>query len=347
MYWKRMRRDCLRVKSVFLEVPITMRSFRRGQRWLLAGIMLVLVLPVRAADVDKYLPGDAEFVAQINFKQILDSPVVKKHALDKLKEKLKQHDEAVKILDSLGFDPFKDLTSITLAGNGLETDSKPFIIAHGIFDLAKFEAKAEEVAKNMPDSLKIHKEGDHKIYEVKVESGGDDKPTFVGLIDKTTIVVANDKDYILESFARAEGKKKGTVKKEVQDLIEKTDGKQSVWVVIPANLLGKNPLAQQDEETKKLVDKMDSFSLGLSVEKDVKLAITIASKSAENAKQLADDLKNKVEQGKNALTLFAGQIPQLAPFVDVLGNAKADTEGKTVTLKIEVSEEVIEKALKP
>jgi hypothetical protein len=322
-----------------------MRISRGWQKCLLAGALFALVVPARAAEVDKYLPGDAEFVAQINIRQIIDSPLFKKFLLEKAKDKLKEHDDVAKIFDELGMDPFKDVSTVTTAGNGVETESKPYIIVHGNFDVAKFEAKAEKVAKEMGDTLKIHKEGDYKVYEVKVE-GGDDKPMFVGIVDKTTIVASNDKDFALDCFARAAGKKKGTVKKELQDLLEKIDGKQSMWMAMPGSVLAKSPLSQ-DDKAKKMLDKMDSFTLGFTMDKDIKLAVAIASKSAENAKELAEDLKEKLTEAKGFLALIAGQMQQLAPLVDVVGNAKVETEGKTVTLKGGVDEELIEKALKP
>ena len=324
-----------------------MRFFAKGYRWLLAGAILALVMPLRAAEIDKYLPGEAEFVGSINFKQITDSTIFKKHASDKVREKLKENDEVSRVLESLGFDPLKDLTSVTVAGSSLDPDGKSFIIAHGTFDLAKFDAKAEEEAKNHGDILKIHKEGERKIYEVKVDPG-EDKPLFIGLVDKTTLVASSEKDYVLDCFAKAAGKKKSAVKKELQDLIEKTDGK-SMWFVMPGSLLGKGPIAQvaqQDEKAKKMIDKVDSLSFGITIEKDLKLALAIGAKSAENAKELAEDLKEKLSEAKGFLAFAASNQKQLEPLVDLVNSAKVGTDGSSVTFKGEASEELIEKALK-
>ena len=111
-----------------------MRFSHQWQRWLLAGALLALVMPVRAAEVDKYLPADAEFVSHLNVRQLLDSAVVKKHAVEKLRDLLKGQEHASSVLEALGFDPFKDLTSITGAGSSLEPDGKAWFIAHGQLD---------------------------------------------------------------------------------------------------------------------------------------------------------------------------------------------------------------------
>src|SRR5262249_1317958 len=86
----------------------------------LAGIVLTaaLVARVDAADT-KYLPGDTEVVVTVNIKQILDSELVtsNKEALERLRKYLRKimPSEGQECLKKTGFDPFKDLTNITLA----------------------------------------------------------------------------------------------------------------------------------------------------------------------------------------------------------------------------------------
>jgi hypothetical protein len=324
-----------------------MRFLHPGYRWLLAGVVLALVLPARAAEVDKYLPADAEFVSVVNVKQAASSAIFKKYGEEKLRALLKDNEQVAKIMEDLGFDPFKDVTSFVGAGSSLEPDGKAYLIAHGNFDVKKIDDKAEEEAKNHGDILKIHKEGAHKIYEVN--SPGDDKPLFVGLVDKGTMVGSNEKDFVLGAFEVASGKKTNTVKKELKDLIEKSDPKQTWWFVMTGTVLGKSPLAavaQQDEKAKKIIEKIDSLALGITVDKDIKLSFAIGSKSAENAKELAEDLKTKLDEAKGMVALIAGQNKQLEPLVDVVNSIKVGTDGSSVTFKGEVGEELIEKALK-
>src|SRR5262249_46281616 len=148
---------------------------------------------------------------------ILDSPLVKKHFLEHIRGAIKSNDEAANVLESLGFDPLKDLSSITLALSVIGNDAKFLIVAHGHFDRTKFEAKAEQVAKNMGDVLKVHKEGDRKVYEVKMENGAD-KPAFVGVVDQSTIVASSEKQAVLDAFAKSGGATKSTPKPEIRDL---------------------------------------------------------------------------------------------------------------------------------
>ncbi len=320
-----------------------MLILRRLQLGLLVGAVLALALPVRAADVDQYLPEDTEVVLVVNAKQLLDSPLVKKHFLEQMRELIKTNAEVANILSSVGFDPFKDLTSITGAMTMIGNDAKGLLITHGQFDKAKFEAKAEEVAKDKSDVLKIYKEGDRKVYEIKHE--GPEKPHFVGVVDPTTIVASPDKQYVLDAFAKADGKKKGPVKKAIQDLIGKIDSKQSVWFTATANAFLKGDFSG-DDKTKKNLEKMDSITAGVTVDKGVKVDLAIATKSAANAKELAEEIKEGLSQVKGLLALMADQDKNLAPLVDTVGKLQVNTEASTITLKSEVSEETIEKGLK-
>jgi hypothetical protein len=283
-------------------------------------------------------------VLVVNAKQILDSPLLKKHFLEHIRAALKSNDEAASVLQALGFDPLKDLSSITCALSVIGNDAKFLIVAHGNFDRAKFEGKAEEVAKNMGDVLKVHKEGDRKIYEVKVENGAE-KPYFVGIVDQTSLVAGSDKQSILDVFAKSTGAAKGMPKPEIRDLIEKADAKQSLWFAATANAFLKGELSSDDKARKNL-EKMNSITAALMVDKGVKVALVIAAKSPESAKELAEEIKEGLNQVKGLLALMADQNKEIAPLVDTVGNLLLNTEGNTVTLKSEVSEELIEKGLK-
>lgn len=320
-----------------------MLNLRRFQKELLACAVLALALPIHAAEVDKYLPDDTEVVLVVNAKQLLDSHLVTKHLLEHIRAAIKSNDEATKILESLGFDPLKDLTSVTVAMSLLGSDAKGLIIMHGRFDKAKFETKAEDVAKEKGEVLKIHKDGSQKVYEVKVEGG--EKPAFVGIVDQTTIVAGPEKQYISGAFAKAGDAKKPAVKRELQELIQKADAKQSVWFAATANAFLKGDLSA-DENAKKNLEKMHNLTGGITVDEGIKAALVIAAKSPDNAKELSDHIKVGLDQAKGLLALLADQNKEIAPLVDTVGSLRVNTEGNNIVLKTEVSEQVIEKSLK-
>ncbi|HLJ98228.1 MAG TPA: hypothetical protein VKU02_34030 [Gemmataceae bacterium] len=320
-----------------------MLILRRSHVGWIAVALLASAWPVRAADVDPYLPDDTEVVLTVNTKQLLDSPLVKKHFEQQLRELLKSNDEISSVFTTLGFDPFKDLASITGAMSMVGNDAKGLLIAHGQFDKAKFEAKAEEVAKSMGDVLKIHKEGERKVYEVKHDPA--EKPHFVGLVDASTIVASTEKPYVLDALAKSNSKKSTAPKKAIQELIEKVDGKQSVWFAATAQAFLKGDLSG-DERAKKNLEKINNLSAGVTVNTGVKVGLTIATKTPANAKELADEIKEGLSQVKGLLALMADQDKRLAPLVDVITNLRTNTDGNTIAVQGDVSAEVIEKALK-
>src|SRR5262249_49156999 len=148
----------------FGEVEKLMKRFSRTGTWLVA--VVATALPARAAQVDKFLPNDSAMVLTLNVRQVVDSPLVKKYALEQIQSALKSNKELTDALGAVGLDPLKDVSTITAAGPELRTADKGLVVVHGKFDLAKFKAKADEVAKAKEPPLKIVKTGDYTLYEV-------------------------------------------------------------------------------------------------------------------------------------------------------------------------------------
>jgi hypothetical protein len=194
-----------------------------------AGLAAILVcLPVaRAAAPEQLLPADSEIVVTINVKQILDTPLVKKHVIAAAKEALKSADEANQILEELGFDPFTDIDRITVAGPGGAEQDRGLVIARGRFDVDKFKARAEKAAQDEPDHLKIRKAAGGIIYEVSPP--GESKSFFVALLNKRTLIASPGKDYIVEAMKKEAAKDKPAIKdKDFQAVLDRLDGKQSL-----------------------------------------------------------------------------------------------------------------------
>ena len=84
---------------------------------------------------------------------MLDCPLVKKD-LPKLQGMIKANAEAQKHLAALGFDPLKDLDSVTIGAAGVEDQDQVVIVARGKFDAAKFKAAAELLGHEIIDDMK-------------------------------------------------------------------------------------------------------------------------------------------------------------------------------------------------
>src|SRR5687767_10960309 len=96
------------------------------------GAALAVVLAAspttRAAEPDKLLPADADTVMVVNVKQIIGSEIIKKYALEQMKQAL-QGGEAQKFFGELGLDPLKDVDKIVVGASGKDqADAKALII---------------------------------------------------------------------------------------------------------------------------------------------------------------------------------------------------------------------------
>src|SRR5437879_4116042 len=113
-------------RTKFRVSPRSMRMqfSRRSQVVLAALAMIALAVPARAAEVNKFLPDEAEIIMVLNVQQIIQSPLVQKHGVAHVKQLLQADEKVKKILEAVGFDPLKDLTRVTAAASAVSPDAK-------------------------------------------------------------------------------------------------------------------------------------------------------------------------------------------------------------------------------
>lgn len=321
---------------------LVLRSIRR---WLLALALLALTVPARAADIDQYLPSDTQAVLTVNVRQILDSPLIKKHALGIMKAFLQSNAEAQKILKPLGFDPLTDVSSFTFAGPGGSDQSKGLVLVHGKFDVEKFRTKADELAKQDEKKLKVTKEGDYTLYTTEIEQQGNSQTMYMAIVDDTTLAASPSKNYVVQVLDQKAGKGKSELKADLKGLLEKADANQSISFVALGDVLRKSPLAGDSDKAKDLLAKIESITGGLTISDEFKMDVNIASKDEDAAKELTKDIKEGLERVKGMAAFFANERKELAPLVEALNNVKIDAKGTNVSVRGEITNEVIEKAL--
>src|SRR5262245_53501934 len=168
------------------------------------GLALLLTLvsaPAGAAEIHKLLPDDTAGIVTINVRQVLDSNLVKKHALELIKQGLQDQEEVQKVTKALGLDPLKDIDRVVTAGSDM--DNTGLIVVEGRFDPDKIKAQAAETAQKQAEQLKVHKVGGYELYEVQIPDHPD--PMFVAVASKNTIVAGATKEYVTEALDKAAG----------------------------------------------------------------------------------------------------------------------------------------------
>jgi hypothetical protein len=314
----------------------------RHSLWLCAAGVVFAVAPVRAGEVDKYLPDDTEMVVSVNVKQFVESELFKKNIAAKAREALKNQDELQDALKDLGFDPFADIERVIAARPAGAEQDRGLVIVHGKFDLDRFQTKAEKIAKEQPDLLKVHKiaNGGGKFLVYEVALGEQAPPVFVALPNKSTLLASPGKDYVVDAFKKDQPSLKN---KDFAALLERMNDKQGVSVAVVGEALVQGASA----EVKDLFSGVDAVGGGVTVGDEIKLEVAVSAKSADDAKAIKDKLDGGLKQARLTLAALAfADSKQIDALLDLVNSIKPSVKEKTVSIKATISPEAIENALK-
>ena len=194
---------------------------------LVVGALAANSSSTRAAEPDKLLPADADTVVSVNIKQILDTDIIKKYALEQLKQALDGQD-AKKLLTEIGLDPLKDIDRVVVGANIKgPADIKYLMIVHGSFDPDRLYKAAEKQSKVDADRFAMVKDGDTVVFKYTPENG--ENPVYGTVVNDKTVIAASDRKMIANALKAAEAGKKAPIKQELADLIKRMDEKASVY----------------------------------------------------------------------------------------------------------------------
>jgi hypothetical protein len=303
--------------------------------------------PIRAAEVEKLIPAEAESYFQINLKQIIESDLFKKYALANLKQAM-EGNEAQKALKDLGLDPLKDVDTITGGFWGDDPQNmKALVVVRGKFDPAKLFEAAEAAAKKDGDKVSIVKDGDYTL--VKFTANNRPEPFFASVVDNTTLVGGTDKKIVTAAMKASDDKSKSAMKKELAALVAKMDGKASMFGVGVSNgKVGDIPAIpgiDDPEKLKKQLEKMESSSMTLKVTGDVALDIQMTMKDAAAADDFGATVDDLLGKAKALLPLIGGQAPQMKPIItDVTKSLKSKVEKTDIVISVKLTGGAIGKA---
>ncbi|HMP03332.1 MAG TPA: hypothetical protein PKC45_12610, partial [Gemmatales bacterium] len=270
----------------------------------------------------------------------------------KIKERLDANTQIMGVMKAMGFDPFKDLTSITVAVSGFQVDlaggpprpdAETLIIVRGNFDVAKIEASVNSlVAAGGQERVITSKLGSRNLYEVK-EVG--EKSMYACFVDGTTMVAGTAKDEVEKAIARHEGRGPATQKKEFTTLLAKADTRQAMWGVIslPESIRTLMQGAPQGE----VFEKVEGMTMFVSIKEGVIFELNTFATDAAGVEQIKQ-MMEQVKQMAGILSLQA-QDPESGKMISdiVSGITIGDSErDKVVSLRIEIKGSVFEQIMK-
>ena len=308
-----------------------MFQFNRQLVCALAFLQLSVVSRSSAADGQKYFPEATQVVVTVNVQQILHSALLAGE-LGRIRRELERNDQVKQTLESIGFDPLKDLNSVTLASAGPSDSEKTVLVLVGSFDAKRIHAKAEDVARAKGELLKIHQDKGHAVYETNLPAQS--KTLFVAVLDPTTLIASFKRAYVVDALDIRAGTKMNALQNQVRDLLEKSDPKQSITLVSMGSALAKD-LPQ--------AEKIRHLAGGITIGDNITTDFTIAATDRAAATDLARQLKEGLDQGKNFLTLIAMNQKELSPLVEVLGSLRVTEQGSDVKITGEVTKEFLDR----
>ncbi|MFM7098270.1 MAG: hypothetical protein ACKO16_12735 [Gemmataceae bacterium] len=310
--------------------------------WRFTPVALVMALAISsfaisyAAEPAVQLPADTQALFRINFRAMIDSPLAKKMGIEKASEIMKTLPGA-EILTDLGFDPLKDIDSLTVAAPGGGDMEKGLIIVMGKFKAEKLVAKANEEAKNNKDKVKTHKAGDKTIFEVIIPD--QQVPMFMMIASNSMILASTQKDYLEKSLADSGSK---LANKNFSTLVEKLDPNLAISMVAVSSAF---PSKGLPEPAKAIVDGIESVGGGVGIDKDITLSINVSAKDEDSSKKLKETMDQGMAQALGFLGLMAAQQKELTPVLEFVKSMKTGSKGKVMSLEGKLPGKVIEDAV--
>jgi hypothetical protein len=289
-------------------------------------------------DAEKWLVDNPELVMTFSIKQMTESALLKAN-LPMLKELIKNNEEAKKVLEETGIDPFKDVESVLVSGSGNSAqDAKLLTVVRGKFDTDKIHATLKKAAEKKESELELVKEGQVQLYQFKK----DDKVLVAGFASKSVLVITNSKEATADAIKNG-GKNAAKMSKEMKAALGKFTGKETLTVAVVVN-----------EELKKLIEKaprlgeagakLQTLTASLTVTDGVALNVTGNTSEKKAAKQLAGGLQLLKAIGQGAVQGMEDLPPVLG---EILEAVKIAAEQDSVTVDLKVTKAMIEKATKP
>ena len=311
--------------------------------WRFTPVAIVLALAVGSFAISYaqesapkvQLPADTQALIRFNFRAMIDSPLAKKMGVEKASEMIKSFPGG-EILAEMGFDPLKDIDSITIAAPGGGDMEKGLIIVVGKFKAEKLVAKANEEAKNSKDKVKTHKAGDKTIFEVIIPE--QPFPIFY-MIASNTILASTQKEYLEKALANSGSK---LANKDFSALVEKLDPDLAISMIAVSSAF---PSKAIPEPYKAIIEGIDSIIGGIGVDKDVTLSINVFTKDEDSAKKLKETLDQGMAQALGFLGLMAAQEKELTPVLEFIKSMKTSSKEKMMSLEGKLPGKMIEDAI--
>ena len=308
-------------------------------RYIAAATVVALVVCSASAapKLDRLTPSDAEVVVQVNVRQLLRTPLVKKHGLDPIKTLLQHNAELQQLLTAAGLDPLKDIDSLCLciSGNPM-AGGKLLAVVRGDFDVNKARKAAEEYAKKHPNRLKSSNDPT-KPWEITC----DNKSFYAAFAGDKTLVMTTTKEDTAAVIARA-GQTPQRPSQAMQAALDHLKGGESMWMAMVATDDIKQ-LLKGDDMAKDFAAALQSVTGALELNEDAQFSLVVHT----NSPKAAEKIKGKLDELMPLLAFVgAGKDKSGRVVKEVIDSIKLKAEKNDVSIRLQITDAQIEKARK-
>ena len=314
------------------------------------GVALAVALAaaptVRASEPDKLLPKDTDSVLVFNLRQIIESDIIKKYALEKINEGLQRQD-ARKLLSDLGLDPLNDVDRMVIGTSGKDqSDMKFLIIFHGKFDPEKLYKAASVQTKKDGDHFSLIADGDDKMFKFQPDVGN---AVYGTVVEEGTVILAKDKKLISTALVAATSEKKPAISRELSTLLARMDDKASFWMasVVKGKLDDVKLPNQVPEGLAAQLPNLDFVTAVIRVTTDVSLDISLGMANGEAAAAIAQEVDELLQTARGFLGFLTAQNPQMKPLAEAVKTIKCTVKDKSVVVSGKLSGKAIGQMVKP
>ena len=302
--------------------------------------LLVLFSPARAADLHRYLPGDAKFVILVRAR-LLPRLALSSIATGPSRSRASSR----KISRTPKSSPSSRWTTSPppwwLYPVSAEV-SRVFVVLEGKFDPAAIRAR---VARLFKDTVKEHGNGALAFQEFRIEQKkfqGVTTPAevFLAVPERNVCLISlGSKDDLATALAE---KAKGTPAP-LRELIEKSDKDQVVSYALLNDLRG--PLAER-KELKKAFALFQTVHGGGRIDEDVLGNVVVTAANADACRNATEILRNGINTITGAVASWTAANKDFKPILDIMRTVRLGSKDAQITIRGKLERDVLEEMLK-
>jgi hypothetical protein len=304
---------------------------------------LIATVPARAptAEPTTYFPNGTMLIVSLNFRQLLDAPLVRENASARIAVA-----ETAKALEGLGVTA-KELDRVVVAVGEQLRSSSAILLMHGRFDADRVQGRLKERARERKNEIDVIEDAGATIFQCRLPRPSSPNPRFtppdrfaLTVVDSNTIALALDRSALAEVLAKKSGRKKTEVKPQLAELAGRMDAKETLSVVfVPnSNLVADTPATG-------LLNVTGGVTVGDSVVTQMRLE----ARDVETMRTLADSIRDGLAKvrdilpGLAALQFGLDRTGQDA-IREMVDSIRVTSRDNSVLIAVTVTRETIEKA---